>query len=782
MITNPSTRHFGDLLRHQRRAAGLSQEALAERAGISARGISDLERGVNRTPQRETVLLLAEALSLRGAERTAFDNAARRGASSSRLLAETAFDRHVTVPLPLTALLGRDAEVRRLTDLLRRPEVRLVTLIGPGGVGKTRLALAVAAMLSVAFPDGIHFVSLADLRDAPFVLAVLAQSMGLRAGDSRSLGQELAAHVANKRLLLVIDNFEHLLPAAASLATLLEACPRLTVLVTSRAALRLRGEHAVLVEPLAVPDLEHLPLPDALAQYPAVALFLERVREQRPRFGLSATNAATIAAVCVRLEGLPLALELAAAQAQLFSPQALLTRLERRLTVLIAGPRDLPARQHTMTATIAWSYDLLIAGEQALFRRLAVFAGGCTLETVEAVCLAGGGLDGDVLLWLRSLVDKSLLWQTEAADGAVRFGMLETIREYGLAQLHSSGERATICWAHAQYFLALAAAAEPGLRGAEQGIWLARLETEHDNLRAVLHWTLREGGDRVLGLRLACHLGYFWTMRSQYREGRQWLQEALAQVPAAEDSLRATALGHAGNLVYWLGDLAQAQVEYEEALTLWRAAGAPLRVAMALLNVGNMALEQEEYDRARALYEEALAIEEVANDLPIRVRLLNNLGVLAAAQDAPARALALYEECARVWRELGDNWGLAQQLRNIGDMASILGDLERARDCYRQSLPLLRDLDDRDGVRWTLHSLGFLARQMGDDLRAARLLAAAALLTTQLGAILGSQRQALYDQHIAALREKLGEENFAALWAEGQAMAYAHTISYALAL
>ena len=552
------------------------------------------------------------------------------------------------------------------------------------------------------------------------------------------------------------------------------------MLVTSRARLRLRGEREVPVEPLALPDLRRLPPAEALARYPAVALFLERAAEQRPGFGRGEADAATVAAVCVRLEGLPLALELAAAQVRLFSPRALLARLDRRLSVLTGGPRDLPARQRTMAAAIAWSYDLLPAGEQALFRRLAVFAGGCTLGAIEAVCPASDGPEGAVLEAAAGAggQEPAAAGRGGRRRGAVRHAGDDPGVRAGTARRRGRrgrppGARASTSrpWRRRRGRSCAGPGRGPGWRG-----W--RRSTTTCARRCTGRYARR--GDRSLGLRLAGDLGLFWSIRGHYREGRRWLEEALARRPAAEAGVRAAALTHAGNLAYWLGELGRAEAEYDEALALWRVAGDPVRVARGLLNVGNVALEREDYVRARVLYEEALAIDAATGDRQTRVRLLNNLGALADMQGDPARALTLYEECAGVWRELGDTYGLAQQLCNIGDAASALGDLERARDCYCQSLNMRRDLDDRDGVRWTLHSLGFLALRMGAHERAARVLGAAAPLDEGLGAMLGSQRQALYEGNIAVLRETLGAAAFAAAWAAGRAMAYEQAVEYAL--
>ncbi len=787
LATKLPTDHFGDQLRRRRLEAGLSQEALAERSGLSARGISDLERGVNRSPQRETLLRLADALALPAADRAVFLAVAPRRAPSSRAGQSAEPNAPAALPTPLTVLRGRDAEVRQLTALLQPrlnagSTARLVTLTGPGGVGKTRLALAVAAELVTAFAHGVVFVSLAELREPQLVLAELAQRTGLRAEEGRPVAETLATHLKNRQLLLVLDNFEHLLPAVPALARLLEDCPALTVLATSRLLLGVRGESVVTVEPLAVPDPGHLPPLEVLAQVPAVTVFLERVAEQRAGFELNAANAATVAGVSARLDGLPLALELAAAQVRLFSPRALLARLERRLEVLTRGPRDLPPRQQTMATTIAWSYDLLQTPAQAILRRVAVFAGGLTMEAAEAICLSEGGPPGAVLSGLTSLVDASLLQRSDAADGEARFTMLEVIREFAVDRLRESGDLTGVCRVHAGYFTELAEQAEPALRGTEQSVWLERLVAERDNMRAALHWCILEEGDRLLGLRLATALGNFWKMRGQYREGREWLRAALARQPAAEDGLRARALRQAGDLVYWLGDVALAQAEYEEALALWRAAGDSSQVAQCLLSLGNVALEEEDYGRARDLYEEGLATVGAAGDRQVRSRLLSNLGVLAEQEGNLEQALAAFEECAQVFRELGDGHSLAHQLANIGDTALLIGDRERARRCLLDSLAMRRDLEDTDGLRWTLHGLSFLVRQDGDAERAVRLLGAAERLTEQIGAILGAERQARYDEHLAALRAQLGEGAFMAAWAEGYALEEKAAISYALGL
>ncbi len=748
---------------------------MAERAGLSTRGISDLERGVNRTPQRETVTRLADALSLTGEDRSVFEAAGQRRVAG----VGSPGGGTPTLPVPLTVLRGRDEAVRAVTELMQRDEVRLVTLTGPGGVGKTRLALAVAANLTEAFPDGVTFVPLASLTDIELVPTVLARSTGLRASGA-PLADDLAAHLRAKRLLLVVDNFEHLLPAAPVLASLLEACPRLAMLVTSRATLRLRGEREVQVEPLALPDPRRALTVDMLGEYAAVALFVERVQEHYPEFVLDSANAATVAQVCIKLDGLPLALELAAAQIRLFSPRTLLVRLERRLAVLIDGPRDLPARQSTMRAAVAWSYDLLPTEERALFRRLTVFTGGCTLEAIEAIYSALQLPSDNLFAWLGALVNKSLLRRTDLANADPRFAMLEIIREYGLEVLAAGNESTTIQAAHSAYCLALAREAEAQLDGVAQGLWLARLERDHNNLRSALGWSLHDGGDSLLGLRLACALGRFWLMSAYYREGVVWLEQALALNPKADDSLRATALGHIGNLIFWIDDLDRAQSAYAEALALRRAEGDPSRLATALLNVGNVAFERLDYVQAQAYYEESLALSAKSGNQAIWVRTLNNVSVIAQIRGDLDQALAALEQCDRFWRERGDTWSLATHLTNLGDLVFRMGDVGRAHDSLQESLRLRRDLGDRDGAAWTMRSLGYLGHLVGDDEYAVRVLAAAAEVTAQGGSGVPAHAQELHEQAVEGIRARLGAEAYATIWAETRALPYEETLDFAL--
>ena len=512
------------------------------------------------------------------------------------------------LPAPFTALIGREQDQAAVYRLLCQPGVRLVTLTGTGGVGKTRLGLQVATELREEFADGVHFISLAPISDPNLVIPTIAGSLDIKETGTQSLLDLLKASLYNKHLLLVLDNFEQILPAARQLTDLLASCPQLKIMVTSRAALHLSGEHEFAVAPLPVPDLTQSPILADLAQVETVRLFVERAQAIKADFALTEVNARAIAEICVRLDGLPLAIELAAARIKLLPPQALLKRLEHRFSVLTGGAQNVPTRQQTLRNTIAWSYDLLDAAEQHLFRHLSVFVGGSTLEAIEAVCAALPDGVGQVLEGVSSLLDKSLLQQSEHETGEPRLSMLETLREYGLECLRASGEAEAIQHAQADYYLRLAEEAGPQLKAAGQLVWLARLAQEQENLRAALGWLI-EQGEGELALRLVGALWWFWFMHGDWSEGRRWLEAALQLLSAQEPTAaRAIALSGAGELAWPLGDYLAAQRLLSESVTLARELGDERGLAGSLGILGLVLQEQGELAAGRSHVEEGLAL------------------------------------------------------------------------------------------------------------------------------------------------------------------------------
>src|SRR5215218_11067879 len=510
------------------------------------------------------------------------------------------------LPLQPTPLVGREKEVLEVCDLLRGTETRLLTLTGPGGTGKTRLALQAAADLLDDFPDGTFFVPLATLSEAELFLSTVAETLGVRETGEQPLDESLKDYIKERRLLLVLDNFEQVLGAAPTVTELLAAAPSLKVLATSRAPLGLYGEQEYAVPPLSVPDVRHLPDFKTLSQYEAVRLFIERAKSAKVDFEVTDESAPAVAEICVRLDGLPLAIELAAARIKMLPPRAMLHRLGSRLKLLTGGARDLPERQRTLRATIEWSHALLDEGEQLLFRKLGVFSGGRTLEAIEAICDAEGDLSVDTFEGVSSLVDKSLLRQEEGPGGEPRFVMLETVHEYAREKLQESAEAEEIKRVHAEYFLTLAEEAYPQLRGPNQLEWLERLEAEHDNMRAAHSWAL-ERKETEVALRLGGALWVFWSVRGYYSEGRRWLKEALAINGRVSPEVRAMALAGVGSLAEDQGDLDRAKEACDEGLELLaneaREASEAKLCLLALL--GWMAWQREEYGQAQQLFEES---------------------------------------------------------------------------------------------------------------------------------------------------------------------------------
>jgi predicted ATPase/DNA-binding XRE family transcriptional regulator len=768
---------FGERLRRLRETAGLTQEELASRAGLTAKAVSALERGERKRPYPHTVRSLADALGLPEEERALLAESVTRRDDDTPVPEREAAILLSTLPTSLTPLVGREREVEEIGSLLRQTAVRLVTLTGPGGIGKTRLAIEAAEKAAGGFPDGVAFVALAPLGDAALVMPTVSRILALREAGGIHPLEALRQHLRDKKFLLVLDNFEHVAEAAPEVVDLLGSCPTLSVLVTSRAPLRVRGEHEYSVSPLAVPDPTRMPEAEEVAQTPAAKLFVERATEASPAFKLTRANAAAVAAICWRLEGLPLALELAAAQTRFLGPTALLSRLDQALQA--GGARDLPERQRTMRATLDWSHDLLHDPEKELFRRLSVFAGGFTLEAAEDVCAAGAVEPEDVLVLLGNLVEQSLVVADVSPEGGTRYRMLEPVRQYALECLRESGEADEARRRHTEHYLALAEEAEPRIKGRDQAEWLDRLEAENDNLRAAIGWSL-EAGEAQTAARIGFALGMYWVMRARHAEGRLLMEQTLARGDDLPAQMRARAIWALTACVYGSGENERLMRLSEEGVARSRRTGDTRAEMYTLGMMGIAILQLGELDRAERVLEESLEMFREQGDAWGASQILDHLAVVPLRRGDYRRAAGYAEEALALSRQTGDRLAGNISLHLLAQAAWASGEHERAGRYYLDALVLTFEVADRTNAAYCMQGLAAVAASRDEPRRAARLLGAAEALLESAGVPVYAQVDRELRQRVAdAAREQLGERAWSVALDEGRAMSFEKAVAYA---
>ena len=683
------------------------------------------------------------------------------------------------VPTPRNQLLGRDRELALACDLLRRDDVHVVTLTGPGGCGKSRLGLQVALELLDHFEDGTFLVMLESINHPVQVVPAIAEVLGVREIPGQPRFDSLCEYLGDSHTLLLLDNFEHVVSEAPTISMLLERCPRLAVLATSRTPLRVRGERELPIPPLATPrafdeDLERL------SQYAAVALFIQRARGARGGLLVTDENASAIAEICHRLDGLPLALELAAARLKILSPEALLGRLASRFEVLQGGTRDLPERHRTLRGAIDWSHDLLDEAERRVFRRLAVFAGGSTLEAAEAVCAEGGDPGTTTLDVIASLLDNSMLTTSAAGGGGdVRIGMLETIRAYAAERLLESGETQRIRREHAEYYCALSEEARPHLVGADESRWADLLRAERDNLRLALAWSVEN--DVELGLRLARSLFRFWEAHSMIVEGHRWLTTLLAR-PSPRNHTRGAVLHAAAAFECYLGDYDAARGHVREALGIFEELGDERGMATALNELGVVASYEGDFAEARRLLEESLAIKRTLGDDWLIANAFVNLGNVAGWGGDHSRGYELHAESLALFEKVGERMGIAIATHNLAGSALRLGRLAEALERHVASLRLFDEIGDKDGCAESAEGLAMLANAHGDYALAGKLFGLAALLREESGTQSPAPQRVEIESERDAAQRRLGREHYEAAWKAGRELSVNEAIALAEAL
>ena len=784
---------FGQWLKQRRKALELTREALAQRIGCAVVTLNKIEAD-ERRPSHQLAELLAEHLNIPLNERQAFISFARAKAGKDGALENPLFHSPTNLPAPPNLLIGRTADVAALRKQLLQPQTRLLTLTGPPGIGKTRLALQLAAKVREDFPDGVFLVSLAPVTDATLVFTTCASTLGVPEGGPQTPLERLKTFLREKQILLVLDNFEQVLAAAAQIADLLAACPWLKLLVTSRAPLRIRPERQFPVTPLALPDLIQLPDADTVSQYSAVALFLERAQAVTPEFALTEANAETVVAICARLDGLPLAIELISARIKLLHPAQLLERLSGGLMLRSDGPRDLEPRHRTLNAAIEWSYHLLSADEQTLFRRLGVFVGGWTLEAAEAVYADNRSLN--VIDGLASLLDKSLIKQEAMPNDSSRFMMLETIREFALEQLNTHDELEQTRRRHAEYFVTWAETPERPWIGSRQHLWWDQLEVELANFRAALTWS-RTKTNAELELRLNLVLAPFWHRRNYLAEGTDWLthaevrsEEALASehyVPA-DKRRRAWIVSWSALFETFQGNVAAQKPRYEECLRLFRELGDNFGISSVLGDYGMHLNLLGDNEQATAVLEECLVLRRQLGDISEISWCLFFLGIVAYSEKNIDKARAFWEEGLEGMRASEDMWGMIHMLSNLALAALDRSDIERAETYLTESLIRAQELGDLRSTAHTLEGFARAAVKRGELspevdliwLRGARLFGAAEKFREGIAAPILPDQQPSHEQCVAYLRAQLDVVTLSAAWTEGRAMTTSQVIAYAL--
>jgi predicted ATPase/DNA-binding CsgD family transcriptional regulator/transcriptional regulator with XRE-family HTH domain len=769
LVTPP----FGEQLRQFRLRAGLSQEGLADRSGLTASAVGALELGTRKRPYPHTVGALADALGLSAEERVGFVAAAspprhRGGTMLAARVANRAATR-LNFRVPPTTVIGRAQESTDLRDLLAGPTGRLVTVTGVGGVGKTCLALRVAADVRGAFADGAWLVELAPVADPALVARATAAALGIPDVGGVAPLDAVVAFLEPKSLLLVLDNCEHVLDACAALAErLLARCPGVSVLATSREALEIVGERRLRLQPLSTPAPSESVAVDKLAQYPAIQLFLERSMVAAPDFRLTHENAPIVAQICAQVEGIPLALELAAARVRVLSVEQIAQRLDDALRLLSGGSRVAPSRQQTLIATLDWSRALLSEPEQAVFRRLGVFAGGCDLEAAESVCSGDGVDEADVLDLLARLVDRSLL-VVEQRAATTRYRLLEPVRQYAQRQLADANEAASTRRRHAWHYLALAERAEPELHGPAQVAWQERLNLERDNLRAALRWA-QECHEPETSLRLAVALAPFWERRGHLGEGRQWLSAALAAQPsrAIPSVLQAQAFVASGRLAQWQADLGPAAAFFERSLARFRDLRDERGMAESIVWLGTLRRRQAAYAEAVALLEDGLARCRALGDDRGAAFALLGLGLAVAAQGDPAQARSLLHDSLRLYRAVGDLRFVAVTQTMLGSLLLVVGELEQAAELLVEGLAGHRAVGDRVFVPHNLLGLAGVAALTDQPRLAARWLGAAEAEREAQGAALAPVNVVSVTLILDRIRARLSEPELEEAWSTGR--------------